>query len=123
RAFEAAARLGSITKAAEELSVSPGAVSHQIRILEADLGIELLARNGRSVVPTAEARAGLEPLRLAFENLASAVTAIRQAGQRASLTVSAAPSFAAAWLVPRLDRFWARAPEIDVRIDTKWTLS
>jgi LysR family glycine cleavage system transcriptional activator len=123
RAFEAAARLGSLTKAAEELSVTPAAVSHQLRTLEADLGLKLLVREGRSVAPTPQAQAGLDSLRRGFALLLEGTRQIRSAGQGDMLTVSAAPSFAAHWLIPRLERFRERLPEIDVRIDSSWGLT
>ena len=123
RAFEAAARLGSVTAAARALSVTPGAVSHQIKLLEEDLGVALLERRGRSVVPTPAAQGGLAGLTLAFEQMAGAVEAIRRSPQGPVLVVSVAPSFASAWLMPRLDRFWQRQPEVDIRIETKWGLT
>lgn len=123
RAFEAAARLGSLTKAAEELSVTPAAISHQLRALEAELGTKLLAREGRRVVPTRQAEAGLEDLGRGFGLLIDAVRQMRSPDQNDILTVSVAPSLAAHWLIPRLDRFRTRMPEIDVRIDSKWGLS
>ena len=123
RAFEAAARSGSVTAAAQQLAVTPGAVSHQIKLLEEDLGLQLLERNGRTVVPTSVGRAGLATLSLAFEQLRGAVEAMRRAANPSTLVVSVAPSFASAWLLPRLDRYWARAPEVDVRVETKWGLT
>lgn len=123
RALEATARLGSIQAAAEALAVTPGAISHQIKLLEADLGLPLLVRQGRGIVPTAEARTGLPQLTQAFAQLASGVTAIRRAAERTTLVVSTVASFASTWLLPRLDRFWAAAPDIDVRVDTRWGLA
>lgn len=125
RAFEATARLGSLSKAAEELFVTPGAVSHQIKALEEDLGTQLLQREGRAVRPSEAGEAGLPALRRGFEALAEGSAAIRRHTEQAgsTLTVSAAPSFVSSWLIPRLDRFWARHPEVDIRIDTKWTLT
>jgi len=123
RAFEAAARTGSVTAAARQLAVTPGAVSHQIKLLEEDLGLRLLERNGRSVAMTPAARAGLGSLTLGFEQLRAGVEAMRRGANPAALVVSVAPSFASAWLLPRLDRYWARAPEVDVRVETKWGLT
>lgn len=123
RAFEAAARTGSVTAAARQLAVTPGAVSHQIKLLEEDLGLRLLERNGRSVAPTVAGRAGLASLTLAFEQLRAGIEAMRRAAHPSTLVVSVAPSFASAWLLPRLDRYWAREPEVDVRVETKWGLT
>jgi len=123
RAFESAARLESMTRAAEELSVTPAAVSHQLRGLEADLGVKLLQRDGRAVRPTPEAQAGLASLRRGFDQLAEGVAQIRSAERDDLLTVSAPPSFAATWLIPRLERFRERMPSLDVRIDSKWGLT
>lgn len=116
RAFEATARHLSLTRAASELHVTPAAISHQIKALEADLGVKLLRRSGREVRLTEAAQAGLAQLREAFDGLAQAARRMRaQAGGRL-LTVSVTPSFAATWLVPRLDRFRAAHPEVDLRI-------
>ena len=123
RAFEAAARTGSVSAAARQLAVTPGAVSHQIKLLEEDLGLRLLERSGRSVVPTVAGEAGLTSLTVAFEQLRAGVEAMRRAANPSTLVVSVAPSFASAWLLPRLDRYWARAPEVDVRVETKWGLT
>jgi len=123
RAFEAAARSGSVSQAARELSVTPGAVSHQIKLLEEDLGLKLLQRDGRQVVPTAAARAGLPILSEAFRQLVAGVEALRRTAEPNLLVVSVVPSFASSWLLPRLDRFWSQHPEIDVRLDTKWGLT
>lgn len=123
RAFEAAARLGSINAAAKALAVTPGAVSHQVKQLEADLGVPLLVKEGRGVAVSAEARSGLALMTQAFRDLATAVGTIRRAAQRSGLVVSVLPSFASTWLLPRLDRYWALAPEVDVRVETKWGLT
>jgi len=123
RAFEAAARLGSINAAASELAVTPGAISHQIKLLEADLGVPLLLRAGRGVAVSAEARGSLAQLTQAFRDLAAAVGGLRRASQRPALVVSVLPSFASTWLLPRLDRYWALEPAVDVRIETKWGLT
>jgi LysR family glycine cleavage system transcriptional activator len=87
------------------------------------LGVKLLARQGRRVVPTRQAEAGLEALGRGFALLSDGVRQMRSPEHNDILTVSVAPSLAAHWLIPRLDRFRARVPEIDVRIDSKWGLS
>jgi LysR family glycine cleavage system transcriptional activator len=120
RAFEAAARHLSLTKAARELHVTPAAVSHQIKALEADLGLPLMHRVKGGFVLSEAAKAGLPGLRDAFDRLHEAVRGMRLEEVSRILTVSAAPSFAATWLVPRLDRFKQRYPEIDVRLDASF---
>ncbi len=116
RAFEAAARHLSLSRAADELSVTPAAVSHQIRTLEDHLGVPLFRRDGRSLLLTDAGQACLPGIREGFERLSSAIDEIDSLGMAGVLTVSVAPSFAAKWLVPRLDRFQAKHPEIDVRV-------
>jgi len=117
RAFEAAARHLSFKKAAEELYVTPAAVSHQVRTLEEYCGAQLFHRLARALRLTEAGQAALPLLREGFDKLAEAAEAMK-AGERAGiLTVSVAPSFGAKWLVPRLDRFHAAHPEFDVRID------
>jgi LysR family glycine cleavage system transcriptional activator len=123
RAFEAAARHLSLSKAAEELSVTPAAVSHQIRTLEDHLGVPLFRRDGRSLLLTDAGQACLPGIREGFERLASAIDEIDSLGMQGVLTVSVAPSFAAKWLVPRLDRFQAQHPEIDVRVSASMQLT
>lgn len=114
RAFEAAARRLSFTKAAEELSVTPGAVSQQIRHLEEFAGAPLFRRTGRQVLLTDAGQAALPLLTAAFEQMAEAVHAMRAPTQRNRLMVSCAPSFAAKWLAHRLDGFQARFAEAEV---------
>jgi LysR family glycine cleavage system transcriptional activator len=116
RAFEAAARCGSVKQAAAELFVTPGAVSQQIKGLEEALGTPLFRRAGTGLRLT-EAGAALYPvLHESFGQIAAALQRVRAREQAGPLTVSVMPSFAAKWLVPRLGRFRARHPQIDVRI-------
>jgi LysR family glycine cleavage system transcriptional activator len=117
RAFEAAARLLSFNAAAEELNVTPAAISHQIKALEADLGVKLFRRLNRAVRLTDAGQACLPGLRDGFERIAQAVARARQGDSVGLLTVTASPAVAAKWLVPRLERFRARHPAIDLRID------
>ncbi len=117
RAFEAVARHLSVTEAAGELHVTPAAVSLQIKALEADLGAKLVRRAGRGLALTAAGRAGLADLGAGFDRLARAARAMRPGRGRQMLTVSVEPSFAATWLVKRLDAFKRAWPAIDVRID------
>lgn len=117
RAFEATARLGSVTKAADELSVTHAAVSHQLRALEEWIGRPLFRREHRRIVPN-EAGASLLPVVTdAFDRVAARAAEIRAQGGRRVLTISAAPSVAYRWIVPRLAAFSARHPEIDVRLE------
>jgi LysR family glycine cleavage system transcriptional activator len=116
RAFEAAARLESFSKAAEELNVTPAAISHQIHALEEDLGVQLFRRLNRQVELTPSARVLLPGLTEAFAGIRGAVRRLRAHNDTGTLTVTASPSFAAKWLVLRLHRFQENWPEIDVRI-------
>jgi len=119
RAFEAAARHLSVKKAAIELNVTPAAVSHQIRMLEDYLGVQLFHRYNRALELTDAARASLPKLREGFDCLVQAVERLRSHVSGGVLTVSAAPSFAARWLMARLHRFIAAHPEVDVRVSAR----
>jgi LysR family glycine cleavage system transcriptional activator len=116
RAFEAAARHLSFSQAAAELHVTPTAISHQIKGLEAYLGVTLFHRLNRALVLTENGRAALPKLQKGFAYLAEAVRAMQGPGKRRPLTVWAAPSLTAKWLVPRLPRFAARHPDIDLQV-------
>lgn len=115
-AFEAAARHMSFKAAAEDLHVTPGAVSQQIKLLEDRLGTSLFIRRTRRIELTEAGRVLLLPTQQAFRLLADAAARVRGADSSRILTVSLLPSFAALWFVPRLGRFRARHPDIDVRI-------
>lgn len=116
RAFEAAARHGGFVSAAEELAVTPAAISHQIKGLEDTLGVPLFVRMHRAVELTSAGRALLPGLSDAFDRMARSVEdVVRQMDANRPLTVSVSPSFAAKWLVPRLERFLARHPDYAVR--------
>lgn len=117
RAFEAAARHLSLTKAAAELHVTPGAISQQVKTLEDYLGVQLFRRLNKALLLTEAGQASLPALRDAFDRLAQAVETLRARDAEQPLTVSVAPSFGAKWLVPRLDRFREAHPGINVRID------
>lgn len=116
RAFEAAARHLSFTRAAEELHVTQGAISHQIRALEEELGYALFNRLPRRVTLTEEGQLLSQALTGALEDISQALVEIRRRHRRGWITVSVSPSFAVKWLVPRLDDFRRRHPELDVRI-------
>ena len=114
RAFEAAARHMNFTRAADELSVTPGAVSQQIQNLEDYIGAALFKRTPKGLLLTDAAQTALPALREAFDRLGEAASLLTAAVDGRRVTVSAAPSFAAKWLVPRLGRFEAAHPEVDV---------
>jgi len=116
RPFEAAARLESFTKAAEELHLTHGAVSHQVRALEAHLGTPLFHRHGKRVTLTQEGRAFAERIRAALGEIAMAADVARGAPRDNSLTVSVLPSFGSRWLMPRLARFMEAHPDIQVNV-------
>ena len=115
RAFESAARHLSFRRAAEELSVTPAAISQQIKLLESFVGQALFVRRTRALDLTPAGLAMLPKIRAGFDCLAEAL-ATTQAVAATSLTVTAPPSFASRWLVPRLPRFYAAHPEISLRL-------
>lgn len=119
RAFEATARHLSVKKAAAELNVTPAAVSHQIKALENFLGVPLFERRRRALALTEAARACLPKLREGFESLAQAVARLRTHKGGGMLMVSAPPSFAARWLMPRLHRFLDAEPDVDLRVSAR----
>jgi len=121
RAFEAAARLGSVTRAAEELHVTQSAVSHQIKALEQWLGLALVRRDGRRLALTAAGTELLPGLSSGFDLLARATAGLERPTLRHGLAVNALPSLASQWLIPRLQAFCARVPGVDVQIATTIT--
>jgi len=118
RAFEAAARHGSLSKAAVELHVTHGAVSRQVKQLEEFLGCELFHRLPRGLQLTARGREFAFGVQSAFEQIREAVEAVRVDTDRQVLTVSTLASLAARWLVPRLHRFQNAHPETEIRLST-----
>ncbi len=116
RTFEVAARHLSFSRAAEELHVTPAAVSQQIRALEAHYGMALFLRTTRSLVLTEDGQAALPAIREGFDRLSQADRRLRDRAGQGILTVSVYPSFAEKWLLPRLERFRARHPSFDLRI-------
>lgn len=116
KAFEAAARHESFTKAADELAVTQGAVSHQVKALEAELGLRLFNRERQRLVITDAGRGYLEVVRDAFDRLAVGTNRLLQLQQTGALTVTTSPNFASKWLVHRLGRFIEAHPDINLRL-------
>lgn len=114
RVFETAARQQNYSRAAEELFLTHGAVSHQIRALEDDLGVKLLRRSGRAMLLTDEGRRLYAHVHEGLAQLRKGVEALRSDQRRQTLTVSVTPSLAASWLVPRLPDFYRHQPHIEV---------
>ncbi|MBB1249216.1 LysR substrate-binding domain-containing protein [Rhizobium sp. G21] len=116
RALEAVGRTGSLLAAADELGVTPGAISQQIAKAEAQLGKQIFERRPKGLALTEAGRAAVPRLTQGFGLLSDAVASIRGDNDR-TLTISVAPVFAARWLVRRLDGFFRLHPDIDIRID------
>ncbi len=123
RAFEAAARHLSLTKAAAELHVTPGALSHQIRGLEDALGQELFQRLPRALALTDAGRKLFPGLQDGFARIRQAVDTLDEQANERLLVVSTPPGFTAKWLAPRLYRFLTRYPDIDTRIASSLALA
>ena len=116
RAFEAAARRGTLAQAADELCVTPSAVGHQIKSLEAWLGQRLFASDGRVRRLTVEGERLAAKIGGALDQVDRACRAALRRPRAAALRLSVTPTFAIRWLVPRLNRFQAAHPEISVQI-------
>src|SRR5689334_1942864 len=116
KAFEAAARHESFTRAAEELFVTQGAVSHQVKALEAELGVKLFNRERQRLIITQAGRDYLTILRDAFDRIAVGTERLLQRQSSGILTISTSPDFAAKWLVNRLSRFAEKHPGVDLRV-------
>ena len=119
RAFEAAARHLSFKNAARELHVTPGAVSHQVKLLEDSLGVPLFRRLTRALDLTPEGHVLLPKVQEGLRSLAEAVERVRTRSEARTLTVLAPPNFAARWLVPRLARFTERYPDLDLHVASR----
>jgi LysR family glycine cleavage system transcriptional activator len=116
KAFEAAARHESFTRAAEELCVTQGAVSHQVKALEAELSVKLFNRERQRLIITGAGRDYLGVVRDALDRIAVGTERLVQRQSSGVLTVSTSPDFAAKWLVHRLGRFAEAYPEVDLRV-------
>jgi LysR family glycine cleavage system transcriptional activator len=125
RAFEASARHQSFSAAAAELNVTPAAVGQLVRSLEEWLGTPLFRReaSGRArLIPTETAERALPDIRAGFDRISLGLSRLREGSRSGVLTVAVSPAFAAKWLLPRVERFHASCPEIDVRLDTNLKL-
>ncbi len=123
RAFDAAARHMSFKMAADDLSVTPAAISQQIRSLEDFLGVELFRRSNRSLILTEAAQLSLAPLKEAFDRMEEAVDIIADTKHTNVIKVSVSPSFASKWLVPRLASYYERRPQAIVKISASMSLT
>ena len=122
RVFEASARNLSFKKASEELSVTAAAVSHQVKGLEEFLGLPLFRRMPRGLLLTDTGQLLLSELSEVFQSLDRAMERVIDSDSRGTLTLSVAPTFAVMWLIPRLQKFYALYPDLDVRISTGLSL-
>lgn len=118
RAFEAAARHLSFTRAAEELNVTPGALSHQIRGLEEFLGMSLFERKTRAIALTPQGKTLYPGLQAGFGLIRDAVAGLRATPDSRVLVISTPPGLTSKWLISRLYRFTDAHPEIDVRVSS-----
>ncbi|SOE51470.1 Glycine cleavage system transcriptional activator [Orrella dioscoreae] len=116
RAFEAYARLGTLAAAARELAITPSAISHQLRLLDAFLGAPLTTRQGRNLVLTAQGREYYRSLRSAFAVLRGATGHLREGAAPREVSLSVIPMFGMGWFIPHLHEFQALAPGLDVHV-------
>ncbi|HVI87139.1 MAG TPA: transcriptional regulator GcvA [Dongiaceae bacterium] len=119
RTFEAAARHRSFSRAAQELNVTPAAVSYLVRELEEQLKVQLFKRSGRGVGLTRAGEILRDSAAIALDDIERAIEQVRglEHQDQSRINVSTTPSFAMKWLVPRLNRFLMRFPDVDVRVD------
>jgi LysR family glycine cleavage system transcriptional activator len=116
RFFEVAARLGSFVKAADELRITHGAVSRQIRLLEESLGMDLFERRNRGVFLTPQGKQLRDAAQQAFARLDAAIDALRKPVRNAPLVVSCEPTLSMKWLIPRLSDFYQQHPEVQLHL-------
>ncbi|WCN14076.1 transcriptional regulator GcvA [Marinomonas mediterranea] len=116
KCFESAARHGSFNRAANELNVTPSAISHQIKGLESFLGIELFRRTKRKVILTEAGEQYIGPIKSIFEQLESATADLKSAQKGGYLSLAVAPAFLTRWLMPRMESFQAQYPDIELEI-------
>ncbi len=117
RAFEAAARHQSFSKAAAELNVTHAAIAHHVRSLEAEFSQSLMIREGRGIATTSIGARLAEDLQTGFAAIADGVENLRSIGEQRPLNIAVTPVFAANWLMPRIGEFWAQNPEISLNIN------
>lgn len=122
RVFEVTARTGSFADAAAQLGVTHGAVSRQIAVLESWLGQRLFTKDGRRMVATPMAKIFAAEIGLSFDRMAVAAEACGRPGARRILRVSAPTSFAMRWLIPRLHRYHAAHPHVEIAVTTVSTV-
>lgn len=118
RSFEAAARLGSFNQAADELYVTPSAISHQIKSLETFLGMNLFRRDKRKVLLTAPGEKYLVAVQLALDEIDSATRRLMASPNAGAVNIAVAPAFLTRWLVPRLGDFQRQHPDVELRLST-----
>lgn len=118
KAFESAARFESFAKAAEEMNVTPAAISRLVRLLEESLGVVLFERTPNRLTLTGAGQSYREGLTPALDQIARATEQVTAAGRPKVLTVGVGPTFAIRWLIPRLSEFSAIAPDVEVRLTT-----
>lgn len=118
KAFEASARTGSFAKAAEELNVTPAAISRMVHLLEDRLGVVLFERKANRLAPTPAGQMYQAGLTQIFDSMAYLTAQVMEMGSSGALTVGVGPTFAIRWLIPRLADFQKKEPEIDVHFVT-----
>lgn len=118
RAFEAAARLNSFKEASVELSVTPSAISHQVRVLEEWLGVKVFERLSHRIVLTEAGASLAKGVHHFFYNINQELMLYRPQPGLQTITVTATPAFAALWLIPRLERFYEQYPNFDVKVES-----
>lgn len=122
RAFEAAARHQNFSRAADEIHVTHGAVSHQVRALEQDLGVALFTRHGKRLEITPQGGRFAQAVRNALQDISDATQVLRNEMRQKRLTVSAIPSFASRWLAPRLGKFIELNPDTELVLQSSGQL-
>ncbi|MFZ6675344.1 transcriptional regulator GcvA [Undibacterium sp. Xuan67W] len=123
RAFEAAARHQNFSRAADEVHLTHGAISHQVRALEEELGVALFTRHGKRIAITPDGEQFANTIRTALGDIAKAAETLKVRQQQPRLAITALPSFAARWLSPRLGRFIEHYPDLEVSLQSSNQLS
>ena len=118
QAFEATMRHGTLSAAARDLNVTPGAISRQISALEDDLGLKLMIRHSEGTTPNRAGEKLARTLSKSFKDISDVIQEIREGSLRETLTLKVFPTFAIQWLVPRLAGFHSLAPDVDMHIKT-----